>query len=856
MKIVNLQVNHKENPIGYEFQKLHFSWQVEGSTGKEAETVRLCVWKDDRKATDSEIYDSGEILPADFGGMDVELTLFPRTRYHWQVTVVSDKGEACESDFAWFETGKMEEAWDGKWLCIPEKLDSARVLRSVEIKKPLCQARLYLCGLGMYEVYIDERKAGEEYLMPGFHSYNFVQEYQTLDVTEYFAEGIHELEILLGNGWYKGRYLFEGGFENLYGNHLKVIAELHLLYVNGTSEVIYTDENWQARTSYIGRNNIYDGEIQDYRLSGKTVKLEVLETEKELLKERTSMPLIETEYVKPVSVIDTPSGETVLDFGQMITGWVSLYCRESEDTQIRLQYGEILQGQNFYRDNLRTAKAEFSYVSDGNEKWIRPHFTYYGFRYVKVEGVSKVQKEDFIAFRLMSDCRINGYVKTGNEKVNRLISNVQASQQCNFLDIPTDCPQRDERMGWTGDIAIFSDTACLCRDCAGFLDHYLEMTALEQEELNGSVPLFVPRPPLPSSNHVENLLLQMSGAGACAWGDMATIIPWTLYEHYRDKTMLKKQYPVMRDWVTYVSKRTESNPVPHLWQNDLQLGDWLALDHEDLESPFGKTDAGYLASAYYCYSLTLTLRAAEVLGKTEDKEWIQEELKNARNAFQKEFLQENGELKIEETQTGYAVLLMFELFRNGQDRIAAERLDRLVRENEYHLNTGFIGTPLLCQALSKYGAHETACKVFLQETYPGWLYEVNLGAVTIWERWNSLNPDGSISSTGMNSLNHYAYGSILSWIYRYLCGFLPDSDHVRTLQISPKLCTELKWIKSSYGTPWGTYRVEWNILSESEIRYHIQIPFGGKAMINLPGAKEEMLPAGEYVRVIRSVKQE
>ncbi len=848
MKITDLQLNHKTDPLGYAFPRYRFQWLIEEARSPVV-SVRLRIWDHDSAPEEGEVsedvsyvFDSKETAPTSFDGMEVSLTTAPRRRYDWQVDVTLADGTHAGSR-AWFETGRQDEPWTAPWLSLPGSVSSAGVYRDVEIPETPKSARLYICAYGVYEVYVDDKKAGNEYLQPGYDTYDLRQEYQTLDLTDFLTPGRHRLTILLGNGWYRGRLVFEGGFENLYGDCLRASAQLDLTFEDGSSDVILTDENWQAQTTCIGENNIYDGEEQDYHRAGKPLSLTVSVSEKQPAA-RSSMPILATEQILPVQVLHTPAGETVLDFGEMITGWVAFYCREGKDTRIRLQYGELLQDGNFYRDNLRTAKAQFTYVSEGKGSWVRPHFTYFGFRYVKLEGIADVRPEDFRAVRLMSACGEGGSLTTGNGMVNQLIANAKASQDCNFLSIPTDCPQRDERLGWTGDIAAFADAACLNRDCAGFLANFVDMMGCEETAFDGAVPLFVPTPKGEEIARSDNVMLEHLAEGTAGWSDAAVDIPWALYENYRDEGLLRQQYPVMKAWIDFVHRQTLESEIPHLWLNGYQLGDWLALDEKGQSRAdcCGFTDTGFLATARYYHSLDLCRRSAAVLDKAHpDLAFYEAEMDAVRAAFTAAYLNEDGTVKIPETQTAYAVLLVWHL---GDAKEAVDRLCALIHEQDDHLRTGFIGTPLLCPALSEGGAHETACRVFLQETYPGWLHEVKLGAVTIWERWNSLEEDGHVSGTGMNSMNHYAYGSIISWMYRYLCGFQSDLTTERSLRIRPMPCRELGWMKGSVRTSWGIYTCEWQITGEEEARYRITVPEGGTAQVTLPQAGNVRLSAG------------
>lgn len=826
--ITNMQINHQTDPLGIRLSSIHFSWLTEGVSGAYPTEMHVTVWEEqteDGKGEKGYLCESGPLQDFYWDTDSTALELRPRTRYFWQVFLKTDTGEEILSDPVWFETGKMDEPWQADWLLLPEGIPSAVVSRKICPEKAVRKARLYLCGLGLYEVWADGRKAGDEYLMPGYQNYDLALEYQTLDLTDAVKNGARGLQILLGNGWYKGRFLFDGGMENIYGNRHKVIAELYLTYEDGTEECIRTDESWSAETSMIGENSIYDGELQDESLAGKVLELSVSGEGKELLTERTSVPVIETERLPVAEIIRTPKGETVLDFGEMITGWVEFTCREPEGNKVYLQYGELLQEGNFYRENLRTAKAEFTCISTGREEIVRPHFTFYGFRYVKVEGVEDVRPDDFTAVRIGSRCDAAGSLETGHALVNRLIKNAFASQRCNFLDVPTDCPQRDERMGWTGDIGIFADTACFFADCAGFLDHYLEMMKREQDVAGGAVPFFVPKPKIQGENLNPFFVLNP----VCAWGDAATVIPWALYEHTCDRAQLRRMYPAMKHWTLYEKSRAMENQIPGLWQQDIQLGDWLALDATDENGFFGQTDTGLIASAYYYHSTELTMKAAKILGEEEDARLWQEDMERTKTAFQEAFFDADGGLRVRETQTTYAVVLAFGLCPEKWIRPMAHRLAQLIQENGDHLNTGFVGTPLLAQVLSDNGEHETACRLFLNEEYPGWLKEVKLGAVSIWERWNSLDENGQITGIGMNSMNHYAYGSICAWIFRTLCGFCVEADREKMLTIRPRVCRELGYLSGSCRTAWGVYRSSWEVLPSGEVQYEIEVPFGGKA---------------------------
>ncbi len=841
MKIEHLRVNHLENPLGYDFSYLILSWKVIEAKAGTSDQVQVVI--SEKENMSNPVYDSGIMSGFQQCQLEVEMKMKPRTRYFWKVSVSSRTGEQAESKAAWFETAKCGEGWEARFIGTKEDKQKMPVLyRDFLLERGLKKARLYIFGAGLYEVKINGKKAGDEYLLPGYHSYDLRMEYQTFDITELLKEGNNRISILLGEGWYKGRFGFDDVYYDLYGDQKKCIAEIFLEDMSGNTEKICTDENWKAYTGCIGENGIYDGEHQDDRVKEDPLTIAVLEDDTALLTARTNPPIRKVEEFLPVSERNHKDGYLLLDFGESITGWVEFTGKLEEGQKVNLQYGEVLQNQNFYRENLRTAKAEFIYISDGKEKTVRPHFTYYGFRYVKVEGLKDLQKLSFKAYRLMSDIERTGKIETSNEKVNQLISNTVRSQKCNFLDIPTDCPQRDERMGWTGDANIFANTACFHMDSSAFFRHYAKSLYEEQKLLKGAVPFFAPRPKVPVRENTNSFYLD---GGVCIWGDVATGLPWTLYQYYGDRTLLKEQYPMMKLWVEYIRSRVKENEIPNLWQNDRHLGDWLALDNGNIDNPIGMTDSGFLASACYYQSALTLAKAGAVLALEEEREY-RELAGQVKQAFIKYYFTKEGRLNTTVTQTACAFLLYIGLYPDNSKAYLTEELKRLITENNGHLNTGFAGTPVLCPALSENGLNTLAYDLLLNETYPSWLYEVNLGATTVWERWNSLNEDGTISGTGMNSLNHYAYGSIADWMYRYMCGFVPSMGEELKMIIRPMPDKRFSFVKGSFESVFGTYVSEWTYEEKEGFRYRIEVPFNANAKVIFPNDKSCLLGRGTY----------
>lgn len=842
MYISRLRVNHKKNPLGFNLAKIHLSWEVKAVCGKWAVETRIIV--SESSNMEKLVYDSGVQENYHENQMLVSFDLKPRTRYYWQVEVKDDKGDCAKSNPAWFETGKLQESWTAKWIGTEENEKRMPLLyKEFELKEKPESVRWHVCGLGLYEAYVNEKKAGREFLMPGYHCYDSFLEYQTLDVTELLSQGKNKIAVLLGEGWYKGRFGFDGDYRNLYGNQKKCIGELHIRYANGQEECIVTDSSWKAEESSICENGIYDGEHIDETLEHKMLSVEEIEETRPLV-ERFNPRIHKVEEFQPVSVKQEDEA-LLLDFGETVTGWVEITGAFETGQKVMMQYGEVLQKGRFYRDNLRTAKAEFTYVSKGKGETIRPHFTYYGFRYVKIKGLNPEKEYKYTAYRIMSDIERTGWVATDHDKVNHLLENTLRSQKCNFLDIPTDCPQRDERMGWTGDAGIFASTACFHMDSGSFFHHYMKNMQAEQEKCNGAIPFFVPRPKVKKEEHTNPFYLD---SGAAVWGDAATLIPWKLYQFYGDKAMLEEQYPVMKAWVDYEYERTKENEIPYLWQNDRQLGDWLALDNGNINNPIGKTDSGFIASVYHYWSTKMVKEAAESLGLEESKVYAERE-KEIRNAILNYYFPDK-KFCLEYTQTACALLLYLKLYPEGEREVITAKLAELLKKNNGHLNTGFVGTPILCMALSENGQNQLAYDLLLNEDYPGWLHEVNLGATTVWERWNSLEEDGSISGTGMNSLNHYAYGSIAEWIYRYMCGLNPSIGEAVKMTIYPMPDQRLKKAEGSWRSVFGKYVCAWNWKSEQEVVCNIEVPFNANARFILPDGTEEILDCGKYEKFL------
>lgn len=840
MKVVNLKTNRINNPLGFKLGRPRLSYVVEDTRATKEEAAQIEISLD--REFNEIIFDTGKSSDIDSIAFELPIELKPRTRYYWRATVWANNGDKATSDTACFETSKLDEAWEAKWITPDSDEDFHPILSKAfhidEDMNSILSARVYMSGLGLYELYINDARTGDEYLSPNFNAYNKWIQYQTYDIKDQLKFGENIIDVMLGNGEYKGRFGFsEVDNVNIYGDKFALICELLLEFKDGSKKLLVSDESWTARRSKVIDSNIYDGEVYDATFEDDRVyEVREIDLGYDRLTPRLSLPVKIKEVLKPIELIKTPKGEMVIDMGQNMVGWLEFKNRAPKDSKIYLQYGEILQDGNFYRDNLRTAKAEYTYISSGEDTIVRPYFTFYGFRFVKVTGwPGDIDLEDFRGSVLYSDMDLTGNIKTGDPLIDRLFLNALWGQKGNFLDVPTDCPQRDERMGWTGDAQVFAGTASFNMDTFAFFKKFGYDMYKEQEDAEGKVPHVVP-------------MVNLKQWAACAWGDAATIIPWNVYVQYGDVSMLEDQFNSMKDWVDYIRREDESTGSKRLWTTGFHYGDWLALDGENPLEPFGGTEIAFLASAYYRYSSMLVSKAANVLGKKD----LAKEYANLSNEIKEaiidEYFTKTGRLALN-NQTAYVVALFMDLIPEGfKDRVIDDLKERLNKDNN-HLKTGFIGTPYLCRVLSENGLNDLAYTLFLNDDFPSWLYAVKMGATTIWERWNSVLPDGYISDTGMNSLNHYAYGSIMEWVYRNVAGLNPreDSPGFRHIDIRPLPDSRLDGIEAEYYSALGQWISSWKFTKEDRIDFKFEVPFAARASLTLPNCDiDDLEISGDY----------
>lgn len=819
MQIVDLCVEYQKNPIGLDTAKPRFSWKMASDRTDTMQTdfqiqvisEGLMVWDSGRQA-------SGQSVLVEYAGPSLQAECI----YEYRVIVRNNHGETAEAGGS-FETGLLSgRNFQAQWITHPfAKEESACpvFLKKVSLKKAVKRARIYATALGVYELQIDGSKVGDTFFAPGWTNYKKRLQYQTYDVTALLnreGPGEHTLEIMVGNGWYKGIFGFTCTPDH-YGDRIAVLAELHVIYEDNTKEVIVTDAGWRVKTGPVRYSEIYMGETIDTTYAEKEPEaVEPFSYPMENITAQECEPVRITKRTVAKELILTPKGEKVLDFGQNMAGIVEVTVQGKPGQKIVIRHAETLDKDgNFYPETLRQAKSEDTYICDGSRQTFLPHFTFHGFRYICVEGLDEINPADFTACTLHTDMKETGSFSCSNEMVNKLQHNIEWGQRSNFLDIPTDCPQRDERLGWTGDAQVFCRTASYNRNTALFFTKWLHDLKSEQTAQYG--------PP----HVVPNILAQQEAAAA--WSDAATVIPWTVYQVFGDKRVLEDQYESMKGYVDYITAHCSENG---LWQTGFQYGDWLALDKEESADRTGATDKYLVANAYYAYSADIVSRAAEVLGYEEDAKAYAALHEKVVELFNEEYITRTGRM-VSETQTGCVLALHFGLAQEKYRERIAQSLETNIANHKNHLSTGFVGTPYLCHVLSENGMHELAGMIFLKEDYPSWLYAVKKGATTIWERWNSIMPDGSFDESGMNSLNHYAYGSIGDWMYEKLAGINPAKPGYKEIRIQPRFIRGITGVDASFDSAYGIIRSAWSC-KDGKITVDVIIPANTTAEVYLP----------------------
>ncbi|MDP4208565.1 MAG: family 78 glycoside hydrolase catalytic domain [Bacteroidota bacterium] len=878
IKVENLRVEYKNNPIGLDVAKPRLSWEIvskEKGVMQTAFQVRAALLEADLKSDKKLVWNSGKIasdqsIQLEYNG----LVLKSGQRVYWQVKVWDNKGHASEwSSKAFFEMGLLSPAEWKAWWIEPNLIEKAKdsnpcpyLRKEFSLKGKVAKAVIYATAHGLYQLNLNGQKVSDQLFTPGWTSYNKHLLYQTYDVTNQVKTGANAFGVILGDGWYRGLMGWEGKRDH-YGSNLGLLLQMKVTYADGSEEWVMSDKTWKASTGAILLSEIYAGETYDARLEKDGWDKPGFNdagwngvTEKNLSKEHISAfdgsPVRVTETIKPIKKFITPKGETVFDLGQNMVGWVQFKLKGAAGTKITLRHAEVLDKDgNFYTDNLRTAKCEDSYTfkGDGVETF-EPHFTFHGFRYIQVKDYpGEVTVNDIAGRVIHSDMEPIGNFECSDSLVNRLQKNIQWGQRGNFLDIPTDCPQRDERLGWTGDAQVFSPTACYNMNAAPFFTKWMKDFTADQRP-NGSVPWVVP------------MIVEGGGGtgwsdgyGATGWADAAVIIPWSVYQAYGDKKILENQYASMKSWVDYMRKEAGNG---YLFNTGFHFGDWLSFA-EYYSYYYNAPDYGYagaytekdlIATAYFYYSSGLLQKMSEALGKTAEANDLAQLRVKIKGAFKKEFVTSTGRLT-SGSQTAYILALAFGIMPDDMRETAAKRLGDDVKHFG-HLTTGFLGTPLICQALTDNGYPDIAYMLLFNKRYPSWLYPVTKGATTIWERWDCIKPDGTFQDVGMNSFNHYAYGAVGQWLYSRVAGLNidPENPGYKHIIIKPVLTDKLTFARADQQSMYGKVVSGWK-RTDSKVTYHVVIPVNTTATIMLPAINAESVSESNLaVNQSKSVK--
>ncbi len=745
---------------------------------------------------------------------------------------------------------------DAKWITGQAIVDDDKIippyhfLKKIVGDKCIRSALIYATALGCYCININGKLLSQQYFSPGYTQYNKRLLYQTYDATEILSGKRRVfIDAEVAGGWYSGRLgLSLKG--NRYGKKRAFLLSLHLTFQDGSTSVIETDETWfcsadgPRRFASFFDGEIYDANREDFALWNNH-PVRIYDGKIPTLEPDYGCPVIRHQCLTPVDMFDNDDGEQIICFDRNIAGVIQLKNISADrGCEIVIRHGEILSDGKLNTKNLRTAKAEIRYVcKDGIQSYC-PQFTYMGFQYVSVCGI-KLSKDQICAWELYSDMDEVGNFLCSDDRVNRLWRNICTSQKSNFIDIPTDCPQRDERCGWTGDIAVFAPMASFYMDTESFLRKWCRDVVLCQE--NGIVPMTVPDGAF-GQHGIENRFGLMHKGDDALWGDAIVLVPWAVFQSTGDVTILRECYQGMKDWIKYEERQSlkpfNSEKNRYIWSWGFHFGDWLAPGDSTFRN---MKKAKWTATAYFAHSACLVGQVAEILGEKQDSVYYKQLYQNIRAAFQRKFIDKDGHIK-HGFQSAYALALQFGLLNDNQAKTVAADLNRDVIAHDYHLTTGFAGTPALLFALSDKGYVETAYKLLLQESCPGWLYPVCCGATSIWERWDALRSDGTVNVGrlgNMVSFNHYAYGTVGEWLYRRMCGLEITSPGYRTMKIAPMIGDNITQAMCSHKTPYGVVSVQWHI-KENLFYLEVQLPGNTEAEIVLPNGKKECRTAGTW----------
>ncbi|MTE23243.1 alpha-L-rhamnosidase [Microbacterium sp. ZXX196] len=755
-----------------------------------------------------------------------------------------DRSEACALDAT---VARGATAADVRADLAADDADRGvtRLRRIVDIERPVARALLSYTGHGIVELTIDGREVSDDLFAPGWTAYADRLLFRTVDVTAELAEGTRILGARVAPGWYAEHFGFDGDFRRTWHGQRALSAQLRVEFADGTVDTIVTDETWEASIAGpVTFSSIYQGERYDARREDEALAAAVpfpgaapavrVAADPTRLRPAELPPVRVTETRDVVQRLAGADGGVILDFGQNLVGRLRIRLAAEAGTVVTLRHAEVLEQGELGRRPLRFAAASDTYVASGGPAEWAPRFTFHGFRYAQVDGIS-VDQIEVVAEVLHTDLVRTGTLRTGVADLDRLHENVVWGTRGNFVTLPTDCPQRDERLGWTGDIQVFAPTASFLFDVDGFLSSWLEDFAADQARLGGVGPLYSPL--------IDQDLF--APTPMAAWSDAATVVPTVLYERFGDRDVLERQFASMSAWVERVAQEA---PNGH-WHTGMQLADWLDPS-APADRPFeAQTDPYLVATAYYARSAALTARAARILDRAEDAARFEALAETARQAFQREYVFADGRLA-SDSQTAYALAIVFELLPHELYAPAGQRLATIVADGGHRIGTGFVGTPIVSDALTVTGHRDVAQGMLRTAELPSWLYPVSRGATTVWERWDSMLPDGTINPGEMTSFNHYALGAVADWMHRDMGGIAPLEPGYRRVLVRPRAGLTAA-AGASYSSVYGEIRVAWSALEPergelSPLAVTVTLPANTTAMIDLPGREALEVGSGTH----------
>lgn len=844
LSVGQMTVNGRVNPLGIAAEDISFGWAIDAKNerGVVQSAYRIRVGT---RETGDDIWDSGEVKSE--RQLDVmlptNLHLASAMRYFWQVKIRDGNGISSDwSQPAWFETGLLSAAdWSGaKWIARPAPAtnvaQSLPLLRdSIKLRKSVKSARLYASAHGLYQIWLNGRKVGDQYLAPGWTDYNQRIQAQTYDVTPLMQKGVNVIGAVLGDGWYRGNVGMHWG--HVYGDTPALVAKLRVSYADGATETFVTDGDWRSAGGPFVQADLQDGESYDARCeqagwngpdfdASSWMPVVVASDDLAKLVPQPDDAVRVTEVLTARTRVEPASGEFVYDLGQNMVGVARVKLTGKKGQTVRLRYAEELYRQGgrrgqLYTDNLRKAKATDTYTFARSETvTYQPTFTQHGFRYIEITGADTPPAvNDVRGVVLGSDLPDIGDLRLSNPMLDQLVRNIRWGERGNFLSIPTDTPARDERLGWTGDINVFAPTACRYMDTRAFLSKWMD-DMRDAQRPNGNIPAVVPQP---------RREFDETGVG---WSDAFITVPYAVWRSTGDARIVRRNWDAMRRFYGFVhNSATKDGNLLETGRSSWFSGDWLSLEsgsYQRLE------EHKVIATAYFAEDTRMMAEMAEAMGEAEQAAEWSALVPRICEAFAAAYRRPDGSIYTG-TQTAYAMALGMDMIADPKERnqTAAKFIEKLAADN-YHLKTGFLGTPWLLPALTRIGRDDLAMRLLLNEDYPSWGFEISMGATTMWERWNSIRADGNFGPADMNSFNHYAYGAVGNWMFHYLGGLQIVAPGYKKSRIAPLIgAGGLSYAQCSIRTPYGLLASDWKV-SNGKLTFAVTVPVNTSAEIVIP----------------------